>query len=243
MRYALISDIHGNLEALQVVLHHIEKEHPDKLVCLGDLVGYGADPQKCIDMVRERTELVVAGNHDWAAIGRTDISYFNPYARAAVLWTREKLGEFHRKYLEELPLVLSEGELYFVHSTPERPEEWNYIFSLTQAAYYLSKLRGGFCFVGHSHVPVAFVSDGDEVSWVPGPSFKVRIEPDLKYLVNVGSVGQPRDGDNRAAYALLDLREGTIEVRRVPYDVATAQRKILKAGLPEVLAERLAYGQ
>lgn len=243
MRYALISDVHGNLEALQVVLHHVERDAPDRLVCLGDLVGYGADPQKCIEMVGGRTELVVAGNHDWAAVGRTDISYFNPYARAAVLWTMERLGEFHRKYLEGLPLVLSEGELHFVHSTPERPEEWNYIFSPVQAAYHLSKLQGHICFVGHSHVPVAFVWDGEEVSWVPGPSFEVHIEPGLRYLVNVGSVGQPRDGDSRAAYAILDLEGGTIEVRRVPYDIATAQRKILKAGLPEVLAERLAYGQ
>jgi len=243
MRYALISDVHGNLEALQVVLHHIDMERPDRLVCLGDLVGYGADPEKCIDIVRERTELVVAGNHDWAAIGKTDISYFNPYAQAAVLWTQKRLGNFHRRYLEKLPLILQEEELLFVHSTPERPEEWNYVFSRVQAAYYLARLSHRLCFIGHSHIPVAFVFRGGEVALVTGPSFRISIEPDLRYLINIGSVGQPRDGDNRASYAVVDLAEQVVEVKRVPYDIPTAQRKILKAGLPEVLAERLAYGQ
>ncbi|HID12089.1 MAG TPA: metallophosphoesterase [Candidatus Latescibacteria bacterium] len=243
MRYALIADLHGNLEALRVVLHHIDREQPDRLVCLGDLVGYGADPEECIDIVRDRTDRVVVGNHDWAAIGKADISYFNPYAWAAVLWTQGRLRDFHRRYLERLPLTLQEGELYFVHSTPERPEEWNYIFSRAQAAYYLSQLPHRICFIGHSHVPAAFVLRGNDVVLVPGPSLRIPIEPGLRYLINVGSAGQPRDGDNRASYAVVDLAEQVVEVKRVPYDIPTAQRKILKAGLPEVLAERLAYGQ
>ena len=253
MRYGIISDIHGNSEALNAVLECLSKERIDRYVCLGDLVGYGANPNECVESVRGLTDRVVAGNHDWAAVGMTDIADFNPHARKAVLWTARHLTEKHRSYLESLPLQWPDGEALFVHATPEAPEEWRYILSSYEAGVYLDTMNARICFIGHSHRPVTFARDGDGRNLILETSF--GIEPDWKYIVNAGSVGQPRDGDPRACYVVLDTEEGantdgmsdhvhgTVEIERILYDVEKAQWKIRRAGLPAIEAERLAYGE
>lgn len=241
MRYGIISDIHGNLEALNAVLESLSEERIDRYVCLGDLVGYGANPNECVELVQEFTDWVIAGNHDWAAVGLTDISVFNSHAREAVLWTARHLTGEHRTYLKRLPLQWPDEEALFVHATPESPEEWHYIFSPYEAGAYLDTMSARICFIGHSHRPVVFARDDDGQHLVSGTDF--RMKPSWKYIVNVGSVGQPRDGDPRACYAVFDAEEGTAEVKRILYDMEKARRKILRAGLPAIEAERLTYGE
>lgn len=244
MRLAVISDIHANLEAFEAVSEHIGGQSVDKVVCLGDLVGYGADPNLCMDRVRELTQVVVAGNHDYASVEKTDSSRFNPLAREAIAWTSRMLLIDHRRYLERLPLSLELPEVgaTLVHSTPSRPGLWWYLFSATEAALEFGSFQTQCCFVGHTHLPGAFVKHpGGEVSLVSVG--KLRLQEGYRYLVNVGSVGQPRDGEPEAAYLVLDTEASTLDLHRVAYDVPTAQKKILQAGLPPVLAERLAHGR
>lgn len=244
MRIAILSDVHGNLEALEAVLEHISGESVDRVVCLGDLVGYGADPNPCCDRIPEVAEEVVAGNHDHASVGLTDMSDFHPAAREAAQWTDEILSGSHRRYLESLPftMILAEGEATLVHATPSRPEAWQYLYDPLEAAQEFEAFTTQCCFVGHTHYPIAFVQNpSGEVAGVPLD--RMRVQDSYRYIINVGSVGQPRDGDPRAAYAVYDYEAGTLDLYRVDYDVETAREKILKAGLPPVLAERLGYGR
>ena len=251
MRLAVLSDIHANREALDAVIDTGRAHGVDAWLCLGDIVGYGADPQACLHRVQELTDAVILGNHDAAAVGLQDLAYFNPYARRAAEWTAEQLDDAERQYLADLPLVLERDEALFVHAEPRRAAEWGYVLDLADAQTALMAIAQRFCFVGHSHTPFlcavpemgASRSDAapraGEVELVAaGP-----IRPDSRYLANVGSVGQPRDGDPRACFALWDQTADTLELMRCPYDIATAQNKIIAAGLPPFLAERLAQGQ
>lgn len=243
MRYGIISDIHGNLEALDAVLGALSADQIDAYLCLGDLVGYGANPNECLERVWALTPHVIAGNHDHAAIGLADLMYFNRSAAEAVLWTMQVLTRQGRQYLRELPLVLRQPDLMAVHATPSKPEKWGYIFSLSQAAAEFRAFPEGLavCFIGHSHDPMIVESANGFCRIVPALYCFQR--PDARYLVNVGSVGQPRDGDPRAAHGVYDTTTGQIEIRRTGYDIPAAQKKIRKAGLPEFLAERLARGR
>jgi diadenosine tetraphosphatase ApaH/serine/threonine PP2A family protein phosphatase len=241
MRYGIISDIHGNLEALNAVLENLSKERIDRYLCLGDLVGYGANPNECVALVRELTDWVIAGNHDWVAVSLSDSSAFNPHARKAALWTARSLTEEHRSYLCKLPLKRPDGEALFVHSTPEEPERWRYILSPHEAGKHFDLLNPQICFIGHSHRPVVFARGDDGHVLVLGADFSIK--SNWKYIVNVGSVGQPRDGDPKASYAIFDAEEASVRIKRVSYDIEKAQQKIRRAGLPEIEAERLAYGE
>lgn len=230
MRIAFLSDIHGNLEALTVALEAVDRQKTDKLICLGDVVGYGADPGKCLDLIRSRTSSIILGNHDAVAVGNEDLAYFNEFARAAALWTQTVLSEEHKEFISSLPLVLKEDELHLVHGTPDNPERWNYIFSAYDAYKQFSAVEGRVCFVGHSHVP--------------GDYREREANPDVspKRIINVGSVGQPRDRDPRLCFAIYDTDSDEVEFIRQEYDVETAAGKIRKAGLPEFLADRLFWG-
>ena len=241
MRYALISDVHGNLEALQVVLHHIEKEHPDKLVCLGDLVGYGADPQKCIDMVRERTELVVAGNHDWAAIGKLDTADFNPDAATACHWTAYQLSPEDIHYLESLPPVIERDDFTLVHGSPREPI-WEYIVSTVSARQNFDYFQSQYCLIGHSHIPLAFEYSQGTCLYSELPADSVLGLAENRLIVNPGSVGQPRDGDPRASYAIYDSEASAIYHYRISYDIGATQSRMMEYGLPKRLVTRLSYG-
>lgn len=240
MRYGIIADIHANLEALQVVLADIKQEMCTHVVCLGDVVGYGANPKECLDIVRGMNIPVVKGNHDEYIGSCEDPEGFNDAAAEAVTWSRSQLTEDDRKWLRELKYFRLVANFSIVHATLDAPQRWGYVLDKLEAAASFTYQNTPVCFFGHTHVPLAFIRD----TGVRGGTYsKFRVESGKKYFVNVGSVGQPRDGDPRAAYVIYDLRQQTIELRRLEYDIATAQRKIRAAGLPERLADRLASGR
>ena len=242
MRYALLSDIHSNLEAFQAVVKDLERETVDQVCFLGDIIGYGADPDQCIDMLQGLGSCVVAGNHDWAAVELTDTSYFNSAAKTAIEWTAKQLSPHHRKFLKKLPLTHSFSRIQLVHATPSNPETWGYIFSLQEAIDGFNYCEQHICFVGHSHSPVNFAENKEgKVSQLPDSSFLLKDES--RYIINVGSVGQPRDGDPRAAYGIYDSGDARYVLKRVVYTIEDTQKKIIEAGLPPSLASRLSKGR
>lgn len=241
MRYGIYSDIHANLEALQAVFATFEKEKVDQYICLGDIVGYGANPRECLQLVLEYDSLVVAGNHDYAVAGKLNIDFFNPYAKAAVLWTRSQLSEQEMQYLANLDLVQKiENVLTLVHGTLNFPEMFDYIQTSYDAHLTLELLDTPICFLGHSHVPVAFFQ-GTTVTF--SMDEEVPVPKDGKTLLNVGSVGQPRDENPMGCCAVYDDEAEKVWLHRVEYDIEAAISKIIKAGLPEILGERLRYGR
>lgn len=244
MKYFILSDIHGNLEALNTVLEQAELYKPDRVVCLGDVIGYGPNPNECIQRIFKLTHITIMGNHDHAVLGLTDISYFNQYAKIAVLWTRQVLTEENYKILKEYPFKAAEENNLFVHSTPLHPERWDYIFNPLEGQYYLQHLEEQICFIGHSHQPLFFEQDQKgQVSFDRKFAFSLSIREGCKYIVNVGSVGQPRDGNSEASYAIYDTETQHVEVKRLPYDIVLTQKKMQDVNLPAFLIDRLAYGR
>lgn len=241
MKYAIFSDMHGNLEAYTAVLNEMRKEGPSRYICAGDIVGYGADPSECIRLTKEIDPVIVCGNHDWAAVGKTSIEYFNEYAKRAVLWTSSALTAEEKGYLEALDLVHVDQEISLVHGTLMRPESFDYVFNAGTAYAVLDMMKTRVGIIGHTHVPAIYSLEDGKLDRTPG-SIK-QMSRGGKYLINVGSIGQPRDGDPRAAYCIWDIDTDTIEIKRVQYDIGKAQRKMLDAGLPERLAHRLMRGR
>ncbi|MGZ4961138.1 MAG: metallophosphoesterase family protein [Limisphaerales bacterium] len=240
MKYAIIADIHANLEALQVVLDDIQKQKCTHIACLGDVVGYNANPKECLDIVRQMNIPVVKGNHDEYCSTDEELEGFNPNAAEAVLWTRQQLSDDDRKWLRDLKYVRLVSNFTIVHATLDQPQRWAYVFEKLDAAASFTYQNTAVCFFGHTHVPLAFIRDAS----VRGGTYsKFKVEPGRKYFVNVGAVGQPRDGIPKCGYVVYDMDEGSIELRRLDYDIATAQSKIIKAGLPQRLADRLAIGR
>jgi len=240
MKIAIFGDIHGNDDAFEAVLTEIGRLKPDLYYCLGDLVGYGAEPGRCIAKAREYCDIVVVGNHDWAAVEKIDIEYFNPFAKEAMLWTREQLTEEERQYLGSLPLSVHGENCVLAHATLHSPELFGYIQTNYDAYFSLQVLNDPVCFLGHSHLPVTFYEEN-------GIQYSLDTTIDLaklgKALVNVGSVGQPRDENPDAVFAIYDPDQLTVELHRVKYDIESASAKIIQAGLPSVLAERLVCGR
>ena len=240
MKYAIIADIHGNLEAFQTVLADIKSQNATHIVCLGDVVGYNANPKECLEMVRELNVPCVKGNHDEYCSTDDRLEGFNPHAADAVHWTRAQLSDEEKRWLRDLKYTRMAANFTMVHATLDAPQRWGYVFDKLAAAASFPYQNTQVCFFGHTHVPVAFMRD----SVVRGGTYsKFKMEPRKKYFVNVGAVGQPRDSNPKAAYVVFDPQEGTIELRRLEYDIPAAQKKILAAGLPPRLAERLAYGR
>ena len=236
----MLSDIHGNLEALRAVLEDVDRAGAGAIWSLGDIVGYGADPGGCIDVVRRRAAVSLLGNHDAAAAGADSLEDFNEFARSAVEWSAAQLDESRLSYLRSLPLVHREAGVLCVHSSPFQPERWHYIHGLGDLDEHFAAFTEGICFVGHTHRPGIFAArEGQRTERCGSPE---RLRGGRRYLVNAGSVGQPRDRDQRACYALFDSEEGRVELKRVAYPVSRAQEKIRSAGLPDFLAERLAAG-
>jgi len=240
LRFAILGDIHSNYDALLAVLEEIENENVDGIYCVGDIVGYGAQPSECIAKIRELDIPTVAGNHDYGVVEKTSIEYFNPDARNAVLWTREVLSEDDKAYLAQLPLSADFSDFTLAHGTLHNPEAFDYIQTIYDAHLSFQTLRRGICFLGHSHVPITFFDD-NPISYFMEP--EILVEDGVKILINVGSVGQPRDQDPRAAYALYDIRQKKAWIKRVDYDIDSAAQKIRDAGLPPMNAERLALGR
>ena len=242
IRYAVLSDIHGNLEALTAVLDHLSVRGADAILCLGDVVGYGADPIPCVEKLADREARLIAGNHEYGTTGRLDLRWFNPYARAAALWTASRLDDAHRTFLAGLPPALEVEDATLVHASPRNPEDWDYLISAEEGFEAFSAFTTRLCFVGHSHRPAAWSLGSSGPEFDPLPE-TVRFESGRRYIVNVGSVGQPRDGNARACYAVWDLDAGGVSLHRVPYDIARARAKILNAGLPRFLGDRLVDGR
>ncbi len=240
MRFAVFSDIHANLEALEATLADANERKCTHFVCLGDVVGYNANPHECVERVCAMDCPIVKGNHDEQASLIESSRDFNELAEQAISWTREHLTDQDKDRLRELRLQRQVRDFTIVHATLDTPGQWGYVFNSLDAAASFTYQHTAVCFFGHTHMPMAFVRD-EGVKRLKVEH--LRIEPAKKYFINVGSVGQPRDGDWRAAYCIYDVDANDVEQRRVRYDVATAQKKISEAGLPPLLAERLAIGR
>lgn len=259
MRYAVLSDIHANLEALTAVLAMLASERIDHYLCLGDIVGYGADPVACLTRLQDCQAVMVGGNHDLGCIGKLDLGWFNETARAGIIWTRDHLSFADLDALRRLPLTttvepsappLGAG-FTLVHATLRHPERFEYLVDVAQMVDTLQACRTAMCLVGHTHVPYVVEYDRGAKRFLriltkPEELSEVTYQDDagtFRYLVNPGSVGQPRDGDSRAACAIIDSAQRRITIHRVPYDIAATQRKMQQTGLPAFLAERLAMGR
>ena len=240
MKFAILGDIHANLEAFDAVMADAEAQGCTHHVCIGDVVGYNANPHECVARLQELNCPVVKGNHDEEASAETEIVGLNPLAQAALEWTRKALTDEDKTWLRNLRLVRQVRDFTIVHATLDTPTGWAYVMNKLDAMASFSYQFTQACFFGHTHTPRVYVK-GITVSLEN--TELIHIEPGRKYFINVGSVGQPRDGDWRSAYAVYDHDTQQIYIRRVPYDLATAQKKIRAAGLPEPLAERLALGK
>ncbi len=242
MRIAIISDVHANLEALTAVMQDIEKSNIERVFFLGDAVGYGADPNKCIRLICDLCEIKLLGNHDYVAMGLENADHFNLMAKESIMWTQNSLKRKAIERLSDFEMEATFLDYYMTHASPDNPTDWNYLFTEPDAARSFEAFSQTICFIGHSHIPGVFVMRPDkEIGFQPADSFQAS--PDHRYIINVGSVGQPRDGNKDACYLIVDTDDSRFEFRRVPYDLSIAQKKMRKAQLPEFLITRLASGQ
>jgi diadenosine tetraphosphatase ApaH/serine/threonine PP2A family protein phosphatase len=232
MRIAIISDIHSNFEALASAISQIDALYVDEIFCLGDIIGYGPYPNECMNLVRERCTAVVKGNHDSGLTGETPLAHFNQYGRSAITWTQKQISGDNLKYLKELPLVSVQDDVTLVHASPLKPEMWTYVIAWPDAQECFKAFETSLCFIGHTHVPVIVGEDSSINSFRKGS----------RYLINVGSIGQPRDGNPYASFGLLDTEKWIYENIRVAYDVEKTADAISRAKLPEFLGKRLFLG-
>ncbi|MAH39303.1 MAG: serine/threonine protein phosphatase [Dehalococcoidales bacterium] len=243
MRYALLADIHANLAAFTAVLADIERRGGvEEVWCLGDIVGYGPDPSRCIELLRQHNHVMVSGNHDLAAIGRLDTTNFNPDAAYSCRWTAQQLNPEDINYLENLPSVIEKGDFTLVHGSPRGPI-WEYLVSVGGAKENFAYFKSRFCLVGHSHRPLIFKLDES------GNCSSARFSPGIRLvlgkcqlIINPGGVGQPRDGDSRASYAIYDSDGAVVKFYRVPYDIKATQERMVRQNLPMRLVVRLQQG-
>ncbi len=243
MKVAVISDVHGNRHAFEAVLEEVAASEADELWCLGDLVGYGAEPDRCVELARDHVAVCLAGNHDLAVTGEIPLEEFSRGAQLAARWTQEVLADDNRAFLLGLRPEAAEDDIGLYHASPRDPI-WEYVLSALLAELCMSTQNHRVCLIGHSHVALSFTREPGKVA--TGESRRHGSELDIsgdEWLLNPGSVGQPRDGDPRAAWLMLDLDELTASYHRTEYDIAGAAAAIRAAGLPDSLAERLEYGQ
>ncbi len=241
MRYAIIGDIHSNLEALQAVIQVSREEGVRTIICTGDIVGYGANPNECIDLIQQEKIICVAGNHDWAVCGKIDEEYFNRQAQEAVWWTQENLTKEHMEFLKNLELIYKNDDLVMVHGTLNQPQEFIYLNDPVKAMDTFYLMDKPICFVGHTHVPQILVRANNRNDFFKGT--EIDMQPNHQYIVNVGGTGQPRDSNPTAPYGIYDPDLKRVSLKRVTYDLVKAQKKIFDAGLPKMLGQRLAVGQ
>ena len=245
MRALLLSDLHSNAEALRAVMARVRRKKYDRVICLGDFVGYGAQPNQVLDVMRtmRASKLYIRGNHDRVAAGIEDGIGFNNVAKHAALWTRDHLSSPNRNFLKNLPLgpVIHE-DVVLCHGSPHDEDE--YVFNEVHAAQVFTMQAGDVILYGHTHLPAVFTADarGRVRGYLVRDEATIKLEPGVRYLINPGSVGQPRDRDIRASFAIIDTKRRTVQFLRVSYDIEKTQTAILKAGLPRILADRLAHG-
>lgn len=238
--YAIFSDIHGNLEALNAVLNDARAKGVTHYTCLGDVVGYNANPAECLEQIQKLNCISVSGNHDYFCSFDADLTGFHPVVTDAINWSRQQLTVEQQQFLADLKLVERVENFTTVHSTLDMPEMWGYVVEELEAEASFNYQATTACFCGHTHIPMVFEKGRTIIS---GSYSILKTNPGQKYLINVGSIGQPRDGDSRSSYAIYNLETKEVELRRVSYDIAATQAKIRKAGLPERLALRLAIGR
>lgn len=242
LRYGIFSDVHSNLEALDAVIKAYGREEIDKYLCVGDVVGYGANPKECIEKIRLLVMITVAGNHDWASVSLFSTDYFSPNALEAVFWTQRNLDEGGRYFLKHLMPIYKNEDLTLVHGTLDEPGDFNYMTDGYIASRTFGLLETDICFVGHTHVPGVFIkSENAHIRYQEENN--INIKGGSKYIINVGSVGQPRDGDPGAAYCIYDTKKKNVQIKRISYDIQAARGKIINAGLPGFLGERLLAGR
>lgn len=239
-KYAIMGDIHGNLEALETVVKDAREQGVNSFVCVGDVVGYNANPAECLELIKELKCVTVRGNHDHYCSHDECLDDFHPLAANVVDWTRHQLTPEQIDWLRQLRMVCIVDGFTIVHSTLDMPEKWGYVFDTLEANANFTYQSTSVCFHGHTHVPIVYERQ-DLVR--KEPLTKLKITLGKKYFINVGSVGQPRDGDPRSAYAIYDVKNKLVELRRLPYDIAKTQEKIRKVHLPERLAKRLEAGK
>jgi len=278
VRYGIFSDIHSNVEALDAVIQAYRTEDIDKYLCIGDIVGYAANPNECIEKAKMLAMISVAGNHDRACVNLFSADYLNPFAKEAVIWTQSNLDDQSKYFLEHLPFIYKNEDLTMVHGTLDEPQDFHYMSDGYTASKTFGLLETDVCFVGHTHVPGIFIHSQQENLAIhsedeqrllsinhsrPRPLGRgsrrliksengniayqkesgINIKEGNKYIIDVGSVGQPRDGNPEAAYCIYDTKKKNIEIKRVSYDIQAARGKIINAGLPGFLAERLLLGR
>ncbi len=243
MKIAVLSDIHSNIDALRAVVQDAKEWGAEKFLVGGDTVGYGTAPDECVKILADLGALAIAGNHDWGVVKKTSIENFNAAAQEAIRWTRGHVSDKSREYLSSLSIRLEFEDITMVHANFTRPETWEYVLTLTRTAQEFKGFATTIGVIGHSHVP--FIAMMPHAGRWPSqlPKTSVRLHPEERYLINVGSVGQPRDGDSRACYLRVDYRIERITLRRVAYDIEKARHRIRKMGLPLSLAERLSAGR
>ena len=240
-KIAILGDIHSNIDALEVVLEDAREQGVEEYFCTGDIVGYNACPHECLEIIRSLGCPVVKGNHDHYVASQRNLDDFNPHAAAVVEWTRGRLTADELEYLHEMPFSVTKMGMTLVHSTMDRPESFGYVFDNQQAETNFINQKTPVCFHGHTHCPMIYEKQLSGVYRIDPQDFDLK--PGRKYFINVGSVGQPLDGDPRATYVIYDTAARRVSFRRLEYDIAAAQARVRAAGLPERLAERLAYGQ
>jgi predicted phosphodiesterase len=236
MRIAIISDIHSNLEALETALTYIRENNIDKIFCLGDIVGYGPNPNECVELIKENCEQVIIGNHDHAVLGLTSVEYFNDFAKISTGWTAKTMTDENKTYLAKLDFKHYTNGYCLVHATPSEPAQWHYILSENDAYHEFTCFDQHVCFIGHSHFPIVFSKKGFS------REKKIKLEKRNKYIINVGSIGQPRDGNPRTCFCIYKPDKNMVEYVRLDYDIAKTREKIIKEGLPVFLADRLTRG-
>lgn len=241
MRCGIFSDVHSNLEALETVVHAFENERIDRYFFVGDAVGYGPNPHECIEIIKGLQGVCIAGNHDWATVEKIDMRYFNPMAKEAIRWTRLKASREDMAFLDKLELVFIGDEFIAVHGTRQEPSFFHYLMDKIQAEEMFELMERNLAFVGHSHLPGVFIKNKNSIRYLTCSD--IQLEPGCRYIVNVGSVGQPRDGNPMAVYCVYDTETGIVSIKRTNYDIETTQKKIFQVGLPPFLAARLETGR
>ncbi|MBC8184580.1 metallophosphoesterase family protein [candidate division KSB1 bacterium] len=242
MRYAIISDIHSNLEALTSVLEQIEKEQVDKTYCLGDIVGYGPNPNECIELIRKNCDMILTGNHDYACVEPSELVYFNRFATQAVNWTIDQITKENLRFLSNFTFKKILNNIIYTHANPHTPETWEYILSIDEAIFNFSQFTEHICFIGHSHQPITYIED-EKQKYTFDEEREIALQPNCRYIINVGSVGQPRDNNPASAFGVFDTSTETYELIRTGYNVEKTHKKMIEAGLPEFLADRLLTGR
>lgn len=247
MKIVIISDIHSNYDALLEFERRLKNIKFDEIWCLGDVVGYNAEPNECVEWVRKNSKYILMGNHDYAILNQEEKFLFNEYARRAIEWTEKKLSLENKIFIGTFRISLKINGIFLVHSSPSSPLKWEYITGVDEAIYNFNFFEEKICFLGHTHVPLIFELKDDKLKVIypecKGEKFLYILDKDAKYIINPGSVGQPRDGDPRLSFCIFDNSDYSIDFFRFEYNVKEAARKIFETDLPHFLGERLFIGR